>query len=122
MGAVERRPPGKEVRLAMRACRRREFLRRTTAGLAVGGLGLYRALARAAEVNGGHLLAPRPAHFEPKARQLVVVFLSGGFSHVDTFDYKPQLKAHEGKSVSAVSLRETAVQPLMGSPFKFTPR
>jgi hypothetical protein len=92
--------------------------------MAAGSLGLHRALARAAEVDGGGLLAPRPTHFEPRARQLLIVFLTGGFSHVDTFDYKPLLQQHDGKSVGAFGLRkeETRTQPLMGSPFRFTPR
>jgi hypothetical protein len=98
---------------------RREFLCRGCAGL--GGLGLYRALARAAEVNDGRWLAPAPAAGVPRAKQLLVIFLSGGFSHVDTFDYKPKLKADEGKTVSAVSLRDTSTQPLLGSPFRFAP-
>jgi hypothetical protein len=106
--------------------RRREFLRRSAAGLGVGlaaaGRGLYPALALAAETRGGGLLAPRPTHFEPRAKQLIVVFLSGGFSHVDTFDYKPKLTRDDGKTVSAFGLRaaETGVQPLLGSPFRFS--
>src|SRR4051812_17761632 len=96
--------------------RRREFLKQSAVGL-----GLYPFLSRAAEIKGGGLLAPRPAHFEPKAKNLIVVFLTGGFSHVDTFDYKPSLKRDEGKVVSSVSLRENSKQPLMASPFKFAP-
>src|SRR3954452_13332074 len=98
--------------------RRREFLRRSAAGLALaaGGRGLYPALALAAESRGGALLAPRPAHFEPRAQQLIVIFLTGGFSHVDTFDYKPKLTRDDGKTVAAVSLRDSGVQPLLGSP------
>ena len=96
---------------------RRAFLCRSTAAL-----GLYPILARAADVQGGGLLAPRPAHFEPKAKQLIVVFLTGGFSHVDTFDPKPKLRADHGKAVPSFGLRddETAKRPLLGSPFQFT--
>jgi hypothetical protein len=96
--------------------RRREFLARSAAAL-----GLYPALARAAALNGGGLLAPRPTHFEPKAKHLIVVFLTGGFSHVDTFDYKPRLRRDDGKVVGSVSLRDESKQPLMGSPFRFVP-
>lgn len=94
--------------------RRRDFLKHSAAGLA-----LYPTLSLAAERNGGGLLAPRPAHFEPKAKNLIVIFLTGGFSHVDTFDHKPSLKRDDGKVVSSVSLRDASKQPLMGSPFKF---
>ncbi len=35
--------------------------------------------------------APWPPHFEPKAKNVVLIFCSGALSHVDTFDYKPEL-------------------------------
>src|SRR6187399_2449047 len=35
--------------------------------------------------------APRVTHFFPKAKRVLVVFCSGALSHVDTFDYKPEL-------------------------------
>jgi hypothetical protein len=41
---------------------------------------------------------------------------------VDTFDFKPKLKADEGKTVPSVDLRGTGRQPLLGSPFRFSPR
>src|SRR5690242_12101024 len=100
-----------------RPLKRRDFLRHTAAG----GLALYPALLRAAELHGGHPLAPKRAHFEPKAQHLIVIFLTGGMSHVDTFDYKPKLKTDQGKVVTAPNLRETARQPLMASPFAFRP-
>jgi hypothetical protein len=103
------------------ALRRRQFLKRSAAGLAAGGMALHPALTLAAELHGGGLLAPRPTHFAPKAQNLIVVFLTGGFSHVDTFDHKPQLSRDDGKSVPAFGLRadETRNQPLLGSPFRF---
>jgi hypothetical protein len=88
------------------------------AGVA-GGLGLRSPWALAAALDGGGPLAPRPAHFAPRAKQLVVVFLTGGVSHVDTFDPKPKLTADHGKTVTAPTLRETSAKPLLGSPFKF---
>ena len=52
-----------------------------------------------------------------------MIFLTGGFSHVDTFDYKPLLNTYHGKSVPAFGLRpdETHDRPLLGSPFRFRP-
>lgn len=100
---------------------RREFLARSSAaGLA--GLALRPMLSRAAEANSGGPLAPKPGHFEAKAKRLVFVFLTGGFSHVDTFDPKPKLAADSGKTVGAESLRDVTTQPLLGSPFQFLPR
>jgi hypothetical protein len=99
--------------------RRRDFLARSSAAL-VGG-SLYQSLALAAKLGDGHPLAPRPAHHAPRATNLVMIFLTGGFSHVDTFDPKPRLSADSGKTVSAESLRDVTNQPLLGTPFKFTP-
>ena len=62
-------------------------------------------LSLAAALNDGHPLAPKPAHFEPKAKQLLFVFLTGGFSHLDTFDPKPKLRAEHGKPIPAFGLR-----------------
>jgi len=98
---------------------RREFLRQGALGLAAGGAGGYAALCRAADVFSGHPLAPQPTHHPAKAKNLIFIFLTGGFSHLDTFDPKPALKTHENKSVSAVHLRGVSTQPLMPSPFKF---
>lgn len=36
-------------------------------------------------------LAPRSPHFRPRAKQVIFINLSGGVSHVDSFDYKPRL-------------------------------
>ncbi len=68
---------------------------------------------------GDGVLPPRKTDFAPRAKQLLFVFLTGGFSHVDTFDPKPKLREHHGKVVSAPSLRDVGQQPLMGSPFDF---
>jgi len=102
--------------------RRRTFLQCVSGGLAAGGH--YPLLARAAEENGGHPLAPRPTHFPARAKHLIFVFLTGGFSHVDTFDPKPKLKTDHGKTVPGLDLRESADRPyyVLGSPFNFTPR
>jgi hypothetical protein len=91
------------------------------ASAASSWLGRRAQLAWAAELHGGGLLAPRPTHHEPKARRLIVLFLSGGFSHVDTFDGKPRLNKEHGKPVPSFGLRpdETGSRPLLGSPFRF---
>jgi hypothetical protein len=99
---------------------RRKFLACCTAG----SLGLYPALSLAAELRGGQPLAPRPSHGPAKAKNLIVVFLTGGFSHVDTFDYKPKLQTDHGKKVLGRDLRDQTDKPyfLIRSPFQFTPR
>jgi hypothetical protein len=100
---------------------RRGFLK-STAALAAGPW-IHGALARAAEDNGASLVAPSRTHHEPRASKLLILFLTGGFSHVDTFDYKPTLSRYDGKQVPSFGLRpdETLNRPLLGSPFRFRP-
>src|SRR3989454_7172860 len=43
--------------------------------------------------------APKPPHFAPKARSVIFLFMYGGPSHVDTFDYKPRLYGLDGKTI-----------------------
>jgi hypothetical protein len=42
-------------------------------------------------------LAPKPPHFPAKAKRVIFVFSNGGASHMDTFDYKPELFKADGK-------------------------
>ena len=64
------------------------------------------ALLRAADENGAGLLAPKTAHHKAKAENLIVIFLTGGFSHVDTFDYKPALNRYHGQPVPSSRRKE----------------
>jgi len=100
--------------------RRRDFLKCCTAG----SLGLYPALSLAAALHDGHPLVPRPGHHAAKAKNLIFIFLTGGFSHVDTFDPKPRLLQDNGKKVQGRTLRDVADKDyyLIGSPFRFTPQ
>lgn len=81
----------------------------------------FSPLLFAAEQNGAHVLAPKRTHHSPRAKQLIMIFLTGGYSHVDTFDPKPILKAKHGEPFPAFGLRpeEAQRQPLLGSPFDF---
>lgn len=45
-------------------------------------------------------LAPKPPHFPPKAKRVIFIYMSGGVSHVDSWDPKPQLIGASGKTVS----------------------
>jgi uncharacterized protein (DUF1501 family) len=42
-------------------------------------------------------LAPRPPHFAARARRVLMIFCSGAVSHLDTFDYKPELVRRDGQ-------------------------
>src|SRR5438105_6709962 len=86
---------------------RREFLWETGAGfgaVALTGLlsadGFFnRAAADTAPGRFVNPLAPRRPHFSPKARSVIFLFMYGGPSHVDTFDYKPELYRLDGKTI-----------------------
>jgi hypothetical protein len=97
---------------------RRAFVRCTARGFT--GAALSSQLACVARAFGGRALPPQPTHHEAKAKHLIFVFLTGGFSHVDTFDPKPKLQADHRKTVTAEDLRAVTTQPLLASPFKFT--
>ncbi|RMG35051.1 MAG: DUF1501 domain-containing protein [Planctomycetota bacterium] len=86
---------------------RREFLWETGAGftgVALAGL-LDDAFFRTQTVKADGVtpyanpLAPRRPHFEPKARSVIFLYMYGGPSHIDTFDYKPAMKGMDGKTV-----------------------
>ncbi len=95
---------------------RRSFLRQSATLAAAGGLGLYQHLSKAAELGGGHPLAPKPGHLPAKAKNLIIFFMTGGISHLDTFDYKPRLQRDHGKP------HPERNRDLLASPFRFRPR
>ncbi|MGE3819194.1 MAG: DUF1501 domain-containing protein [Isosphaeraceae bacterium] len=87
----------------LRLLDRRAFLSRSFDGLAgIAAAALLAGRATGAEpdrptIDPAHPYAPRPSHFEPKARNVLVIFCPGALSHVDTFDYKPELIRYDGK-------------------------
>lgn len=97
---------------------RRSLLRQSmsTAALAAGAWGgsmLRGQLALSAGLNNGHPLAPKPSPLPAKAKHLIIFFMTGGISHVDTFDHKPKLNADAGKT--------TGKHKIKASQFKFQP-
>jgi hypothetical protein len=68
-----------------------------------------------------HPLAPRPPHFAAKAKSVIWLFMNGGPSQVDTWDYKPQLAKHDGQELKGFDKNTgfftDQVGPLLGSPF-----
>src|SRR5690349_8445187 len=63
-------------------------------GIALGWL-MGQEAARAGEPENPY--AARAPHFPGKAKHVIQIFLCGGVSHVDTFDYKPELERMNGK-------------------------
>ncbi|MDA1094362.1 MAG: DUF1501 domain-containing protein [Acidobacteria bacterium] len=68
----------------------------------------------------GNPFAPKPPHFEPRAKAVISLFMSGGVSQVDTFDPKPALTTYAGQPMAeSVVVRQGNPGPLMPSPFSF---
>ena len=98
---------------------RREMLTRMGAGF--GTIGLAGMMAEAAGPPTAASLLPKLPHFAPRAKRIIQLFMPGGPSQVDTFDYKPDIAKYEGqrpKSVDRKSLRNTKMG-LMKSPYSF---
>lgn len=108
---------------------RRELLWKAGGGL--GGVALAclmqedaAAVARGAG-GGDDPYAARAPHFPGRAKRVIQIFLCGGVSHVDTFDYKPELERHDGQPLSGKGTVDTFfAQPgnLMKSPWEFRRR
>jgi hypothetical protein len=79
----------------------------------------------AAERNGDPM-APRPPHFQVRARNVIFLYMDGGPSQVDTFDYKPLLEKYNGHDPHSVFRVEPTqfdnVGKVMASPWKFQRR
>jgi hypothetical protein len=75
---------------------RRELLRASSTGF--GSLALTSMLAQeAAAASATDPLAVKQPHFPARAKRVIFLFMHGGPSQVDTFDYKPLLKRDHGK-------------------------
>lgn len=116
---------------------RRSFLGET--GLGLGAIALTHLLSRqgllAATVSGkqplrplidaAHPFAPRDPHFLPRAKNVLLIFCSGACSHLDTFDYKPELIRRHGQPMPGSDQLITfqgAQGALTKSPWEFKPR
>jgi len=87
-----------------------QLTRRQTLKAAACGFGYLALAGLAAEAaaSGTNPLAPKTPHFRPRARRMIFVFMQGGPSHVDTFDYKPLLDREDGKMLGFDDARTIA--------------
>ena len=100
---------------------RRDALRSAAGGfgyLALAGLSTQRAFADGAYENP---LAPRKPHFAARAKRVIMLFMQGGPTHVDTFDYKPELVKNAGKDHTLEYFGKKLKGTLLGPAFKFNP-
>jgi len=115
---------------------RRDLLYRSTEG--IGGLALAYLLGQdrllGAPANTGEKscvgsagvtdspFLPKPSHFPARAKSVISLFMCGGVSQVDTFDYKPMLAKYHGQPLEGhgeVTVRQGYPGPLMKSPYAF---
>ncbi len=96
---------------------RRQLLQSSSIGF--GWLALADMLSRAE--GRGDPLAPKRPHFRPKAKRVIFLFMHGGPSQVDTFDYKPKLEEYDGKPLPFPKPRvvSSPTGNLLRSPWKF---
>ncbi len=98
--------------------------RRDLLATSAGGLGAIALACLLKEEAQGLPLQERTpgTHFPPKAKRVIQIFCMGGVSHIDTFDYKPDLAKHDGETLTGKGKIDTFFgQPgkLMKSPFAF---
>jgi hypothetical protein len=104
---------------------RRRLLRNSALG--------FGQLALAGLMSSGHAagsagapaspLAARPPRSRPKARRIIFLFMHGGPSHVDTFDWKPRLVKDSGKPLpfDKPRIQFAKTSNLRRSPWEFRP-
>src|SRR6202046_2664087 len=97
-------------------------------GVGVGTAALAHLLAESGYAASGATtdpLAPKTPHFAPKAKHVIFLFMAGAPSHLELFDYKPQLAKFDGTLPPADLLkgyRSAFINPnskLLGPKFKF---
>jgi hypothetical protein len=105
---------------------RRAMLRETACGfgfLGLAGMLAENRLAGAPTVSADPL-SPRPPHITPRAKRVILLFMHGGPSSIDTFDPKPYLDKHHGAPLPIkrpLAFAQEGPGPLMKSPWTFRP-
>ena len=102
---------------------RRELLSKAGGGL--GALALASLLHEQGHATvplGENPLEARKPHFDGKAKHVIWLFINGGPSHLDTWDYKPELTRRDGQELEGfdptTGFFANAVGPLMKIPLR----
>lgn len=103
---------------------RREMLTRCANGFGAVALSALLADDGFADAAIKNPLAPKQPHFKPKVTSVIYLYMDGGPSQVDTFDYKPALEKYHGQDPRAAigKLQPTQfnnIGKVMQSPWKF---
>ncbi len=100
---------------------RRQLLQ--NAGGGFGWLALQSMLARTGMAASLNPMTARAAQRAASAKSVIWIFANGGPSHVDTWDYKPELQKRDGQTLAGFDSKTgffpDAVGPLMASPFQW---
>ncbi len=102
---------------------RKNFL--SQAGMGFGAMALSGLIQQEeCQAQQKNVLLPKPPHFSPKAKNVIFLYMDGGPSQVDTFDYKPALKKYHGQDPKSVigKLAPTqfnSIGKVTQSPFEF---
>ncbi|MCO8120660.1 DUF1501 domain-containing protein [Stieleria sp. TO1_6] len=93
-------------------------------GSGLGSLAVASLLADDADAATTSPLAPKPTHFQPRAKHVIFLYMDGGPSQVDTFDHKPLLDKYNGADPAQTigNLAPTQfdnVGKVLASPWKF---
>ncbi|MCA9033152.1 MAG: DUF1501 domain-containing protein, partial [Planctomycetaceae bacterium] len=90
------------VRNSQQPASRRSFLQATSCGfgsLALSALLQEQAAATELRDHVAPPLAAKPTHFPARAKRVIFLFMSGGPSQMDLFDFKPELEKRAGQSL-----------------------
>ena len=89
-------------------------------GMALAAL-LHDSVSASATANQIDPLAARLPHHAPRAKRIIFLFMHGGPSHVDLFDFKPELNARDDQPlpISKPRVQFAETSSIMGSPWKF---
>lgn len=101
---------------------RRDALRRVGNGFGFAALAgmLGSSLAKADVVKPDGTLGVATLDFKPRVKRVIFLFMNGGMSHVDSFDYKPMLEKYDGQPLpGGMAKTERRTGELMKSPFTF---
>lgn len=100
---------------------RRQLLQKAGGGF--GWLALQSMLARTGTAASLNPMTARAAQRAASAKSVIWIFANGGPSHVDTWDYKPELQKRDGQTLAGFDSKTgffpDAVGPLMASPFQW---
>jgi hypothetical protein len=87
-------------------------------GLALGAMLAEEGLARAADSSPPHPVTPSPLHHAARTKSVIWIFLSGGYSHVETFDPKPALNQYAGMTFDKTPFENPVNSPLHKKRFR----